>query len=141
MVPPPLMGEGDRWRGRSRELAQKAQVVGLEEPHVVHAVAQHGDALDAQAEGEAAINRRVVADAAQHTRVHHPGAAHLQPARILADAAARALAGHAINVELGAWLCEWEVAGAEADLAVGAEHLAGEPLDDTTQIRHRAELI
>src|SRR5215510_14844654 len=111
------------------ELAQEAQVVGGISTDVVGARAQHGDALQAEAEGEAAVDRRVVVDLAQHAWIHHAGAAHLEPAGVLADATADAFADHAIHVKLGAGLGEWEVARAEAYLAVGAEHLAGEALD------------
>src|SRR5690349_20674803 len=111
-----------------RQLAQEAQVVAHELADVVDIPAQHGDTLDAQPEGEAAINGWVVADATQHAWVHHAGAPHLQPAGVFADAAAFALAAHAVHVKLGARLGEWEVAWTEANLTLAAEHFAGEPL-------------
>src|SRR5256885_8671518 len=82
--------------GRSK-LAQEAQVVSVEETQVFDAVPQHGDALDAEASREARITVRVVADAAQDVRVHHAGAADLQPAFTAARTAAFAVADAAVD--------------------------------------------
>src|SRR5690242_19952387 len=120
---------------------QEAQVVAGEQPDVVDAIAQHGDPLDAQPEGEAAILVGIVANIAQHARINLAGAAHLEPAAVLADAAARAAADDAVYVELGAGLREREVAWAEADLAAGAEELAGEALQRATQMGHGGGLV
>src|SRR5699024_2203152 len=57
--------------------------------HVGHPVAQHEDALDAEAEGEALVLLRVHAHGAQHGGVDHAAAAHLDPAGAAADPAAR----------------------------------------------------
>src|SRR5438132_9228522 len=54
------------------ELFQEAQVVPVEEPDVVHPMAHHGDALDAQAEGEARDLLGVV-DGAPQPGVHRFG--------------------------------------------------------------------
>src|SRR6187397_1580465 len=54
---------------RSRELAEEAQVVLVEEADVVDAVAHHGHPVDAEAEGEAGDGLRVVGHPAQ-ARVH-----------------------------------------------------------------------
>src|SRR3972149_5376407 len=43
------------------ELPQEAEVVGVEQPDVLYAVAEHGDALDAEPEGEAGETVGVVA--------------------------------------------------------------------------------
>src|SRR5579875_84484 len=124
-----------------RELPQEAQIVSGEVANIVNAVAQHGDALDAQPEGEATIDRRIVADAAQHTRVNHAGAAHFKPARIFAYPTARSVAVDTVHIELSAWLGEREVAGAETYLAVGPEEFASEPFDHAAQLGHRAGLV
>src|SRR5690606_19380735 len=58
-------------------------------PHVRDAVAQHEDALDAEAEGEALVLLGVDPGRAQHVRVDHAAAAHLDPAGTPADAAVR----------------------------------------------------
>src|SRR5579871_4180340 len=57
---------------RPSKLLQEAQVVGPELADVVQGVGEHGDALGAHAEGEAAVHGRVVAAVAQHHRVDHP---------------------------------------------------------------------
>src|SRR5258708_16975844 len=102
---------------------QEAQVVAGEQPDVVDAVAQHGDPLDAQPEGEAAIFVGIVANIAQHARINLAGAAHLEPAAVLTDAAAAATADDAVYVELGAGLREREVARADANLPADADDL------------------
>ena len=73
----------------SRELLEEAQVVLVEQADVVDAVLQHRDALDAEAEREAGDLLGVVADGFEHRRVHHAAAEDLEPAGVLADAAAR----------------------------------------------------
>ena len=78
-------GEQDLHSGK---LLQEAQVVLVEQPDVVHAVLQHGDALHAHAEREAGDLFRVVADGLEHGRVHHAAAENLEPAGLLAGAAA-----------------------------------------------------
>ena len=97
---------------------------------MVDAVLQHRDPLEAHAEGEARPLLGVVAlDEAEHVRVDHAGAEDLDPARVLAGAAARAVAQEAGDVELDARLGEREEVRAQQDLAVGAEQLAGEVLE------------
>ena len=70
------------------ELAQESQVVVEEEADVVDPVLQHGDAFDAQPEGEAGVGFRVVAHGLEDRGVDHAGAQDLQPAGGLADPAA-----------------------------------------------------
>ena len=77
---------------RMRELLEEAQVVLVEQADVVDAVLQHRDALDAHAEREAGDLLRVVADRFEDRRMHHAAAEDLEPAGLLADAAARAAA-------------------------------------------------
>ena len=86
-------GEQDFHNATSqRELLEEAQVVLVEQPDVVDAVLQHRDALDAHAEREAGDLLRVVADRFEHGRMHHAAAEDLEPAGLLADAAAAAAA-------------------------------------------------
>ena len=54
------------------------------EPDIVDAKFQHGDALDAHAEGKARDFLRIVADEAKDRRVDHAGAHDLEPAGALA---------------------------------------------------------
>ena len=88
----------------SGELLQEAQVVLVEQPDVVDAVLQHRDALHADAEREPGDLLRVVADGFEHRRVDHAAAENLEPAGVLADAAARAAAALAADVDLRARL-------------------------------------
>src|SRR5687768_17313717 len=78
------------------ELSQEPQVVPVEEPEVVDAVAEHGDALRPHAEGEAAVLVGVYAAVHEHLRVDHPRAHDLQPACVLARPAARPAAPDAV---------------------------------------------
>ena len=74
-----------------RKLLQETKIVFVEQPDVIDAVLQHGDALDAHAEREAGVALGVVADGFEDRGVHHAAAADLEPARPLADRAAFAL--------------------------------------------------
>src|SRR5215813_10690254 len=76
----------------SRELRQESHVVLEEQPDIVDAVLQHGDALDTEPEGEAGDALGVVAHPLQNTGMHHAGAAHFDEARALATVAACARA-------------------------------------------------
>src|SRR5262252_6486754 len=107
----------------SRELPQEADIVLVEQFHVGDAVAEHGHALDAEAEGEASVLLAVVAHVGEDARVDHAAAAQLDPAGALAQAAASGLsaAEGALHVHLGAGLDEREVRRAEADAQAGAE--------------------
>ena len=88
-------GDGDfshqNWRRRRRSFSQSSA-------DVRQAVAEHGDPLQPEAEREAGDLLRVVADVLEHVRVDDAGAAHLDPAGVLADAAARAAAEEAGDV-------------------------------------------
>src|SRR5205085_8852119 len=125
------------------ELLQKPQVVLVEEPDVRRAAAQHRDALDATAEGEALISRGVVANPPQHVGMDHAAARRFDPAFSAADAALRiaALARDAIERDLRGRLREREVVDAETDLALAAEDLAREGIEDTLEVRHRQLLV
>src|SRR5207244_590763 len=92
--------------GPSSELGEDAEVVLPEQPKVRQAVPEHGDPLDPEAEGEARPLLRVVADELEHARVDDAGAAHLDPAGVLADRAAGPAAEEARDVELDGGLGE-----------------------------------
>src|SRR5579885_1401552 len=123
------------------ELAQETQIVSREEADLADAVLEHGDTLHAHAEGEAAIAFGIVADLAQQLGMDHAGAENFQPAGMFAEAEALAIAENAANIDLGAWLCEWEVAAAEAQVAAFAEHLTREPLKAPFKISHRTIFV
>src|SRR6185312_1791085 len=69
------------------------------------------------------------------------GAAELDPADLLADGAARALAQEAGDVDLDARLGEREEVRAQPDLAVAAEELAGEVLERPLQVGQRQPAV
>ena len=95
------------------ELLEELQVVLKHQADVVDAVLQHGDALDANAEGEAGILIRVNVAVLQHLAVDDAAAQHLDPAGVLAQGAALAVALEAAHVHLDARLSEGEVGGAQ----------------------------
>src|SRR5438552_1157754 len=116
------------------KLLQEANIVAEEVAYVVDVVLQHGGALDAHAEGEAGELARVVAAVAQDDGMDHAGAGNLQPAGVLADAAAGAATNHAVHVHLDARLGEREVAAAEAHALIGPVHQVGEFDEDAFQV-------
>src|SRR5450631_2635474 len=110
----------------SGELAQEAQVVFIEQPQIVHSVAQHGQAVRAHAEGEALIALRIDAHRLQHVGVDLTGAGDLEPA--VAEA----------HVDLGRRFCEREERWPKAHLQIVAfEESAKEFGEDAFQIRER----
>src|SRR5262245_59139456 len=91
----------------SPELLQEAEVVLVEEADVVDAVADHGHAVDAEAERESGHLLRVVDHVSElpvhrlvDRGVHDPRPHDLEPSRLLAHAAALAPAHHAAEIEL-----------------------------------------
>ena len=74
---------------------QEPQVVIKKQPQVIHAIAQHRQALDAGAECLAGVAFGIDAAGLEHVRMHHAAAGDLEPAGLLADAAAGAAAQHA----------------------------------------------
>src|SRR5438045_756033 len=108
------------------KLFQEANVVLEEEAYVVEFVHEAAHAVYAEAEGEAGELFGVNARGAQDVRVHHAGAAQLDPTRPLAQAAARAPALEAGVVGLHARLREREVGGPEARARARAEEAADE---------------
>src|SRR5581483_3425083 len=118
-------------RGSPSKLLQDADVVVPEQPQIREPVPEHGDALDPEAEREAGPDLGVVADVDEHLRVDPAGTAHLDPAGVLADRAALAVADEAGDVELDGRLGEREEARPHADFTGRAEQLAEE-------VAHRA---
>ncbi len=106
--------------------SRKRRSLSKNERAVGHAVLEHRHALDAHAEGEALQLAGVVADEAVEVGIDHAGAEDLEPAGVLARAAAGATAEQAFDVELDARLGEREEVRPQTDGAVGPEELAGE---------------
>src|SRR2546423_5268779 len=94
------------------ELGQEAQVAVEEQAQVADAVAQHRQAIDARAEGEADEALGIEPHVADDLRMDLARARHLEP-----PAFQRAALEH--DVDLGAGLGEREVAGAKAQREVG----------------------
>ncbi|MNQ71462.1 hypothetical protein D3C85_861300 [compost metagenome] len=100
------------------------------------AVFQHGQAINAHAEGEALILIRVDAAVAQHIGVHHAAAENLQPilAFVQGQLAARAVAA---DVHLRRGLGEGEVVRTEAGVdVVQLEEAGDEGLQRRLQMTH-----
>ena len=96
-------------------MLEPAQIGGEEGAQIRHAVFQHGDAVDAEAEGEALIALGIEPDILEHVRMHHAAAENLEPVVAFADADLVAHLGVA-DIDLHRRLGEGEVARAEAHL-------------------------
>src|SRR6476646_9468323 len=81
--------------GSSWELAEEADVVLEENLYVVDLVFEHGQAIDAHAEGEATDFFGVVVDEAVDGGIDHARAEEFDPARALALGASSATRGRA----------------------------------------------
>src|SRR5690242_13838123 len=117
-----------------RELLEEAQVVLEERAQVRDAVAQHGKALDAEAEGEACVALRIDAAVLQHVRVDHAAAEHFQPAAL-------AVLRFPADIHLGRGFGEREIAGAEAHLEVALEERTHELGQRALQVREAGGLV
>src|SRR5437588_2378155 len=108
----------------SRELLQKSHVALKEQLDVVNPVFQHGDALHAHTEGEAAYVRGIIAvvlHELENVRVNHAAAQDFDPSAHLAQAATAAATLEATNLHVGAGLGEGKERRIEARLHAGAE--------------------
>ena len=123
------------------ELLEELQVVLEHQADVVDAVLQHGDTLDADAESEAGVLVRVDVAVLEDFAVDDAAAQHLDPAGVLAQRAALAVALKAAHVHLHAGLGEREVGGTQAGAGVGTEHLLHEGVQSALQIAQRDALI
>ena len=112
-----------------------------EHAQVAHLIFQVGDTLYAHTKGIAAIDGGVDATLFEHVGVNHTASQNLYPAGVLAEAAALAATDEARDVHLGTGFCEGEVAGTQANLRVGAEHLAGEAEQHLLQVGERYILV
>src|SRR5947209_1553642 len=123
------------------ELFQEPDVVDEEVALVVDLMADLGQAVDAESEGEAAPFLGVDAAVAQHVGMHHPAAAQLYPACLGADPAARAMTEDACDFELGRRLGEREVRRPQPRVRSGAEVGGGERLDGARKVSERDALV
>src|SRR3569833_1096847 len=104
-----------RGEGGEAEVLQPAHVAREHVAQVGHAVLQHPQPVDAEAEREALPDVGVEAAVPQHVGMHHPAADDLHPVVALADPdlAAGPVAAH---VHFGAGLGVWVVVWAKASL-------------------------
>src|SRR5256885_5937595 len=120
----------------SLELLQDPHVVLEEGAQVFDAVPEHGEPIDADAEGVARVLLRIDAHALQLVGIHHPRAEHLEPAGELADLAPFPATERVRDVHLGSGLDEGEVARPQAGADVGAEERLHEGIERPAQVRH-----
>src|SRR5919202_1411390 len=123
------------------ELRQAPQVVLPQQAQVREPVPEHRDPLEPEAEREAGDVVRVVADRLEHGGVDLPGAAHLDPAGVLADRAAGPPAREAGDVELDRGLREGAEARPDPDLALRPEERAREAEERALQIGERDSAV
>src|SRR5205814_1965811 len=125
------------------ELFQVPEIVLVKESNVRCACPKHRKAFNAPTEGEALILRGVVADAAKDVGVDHAAAGGLDPAVAATHVAGgiAALAGEAVEGDLGGRLGEREVIDAEPDLAIASEDLARERVEGPFEVGHRELLV
>ena len=90
-----LTGKAERLDGRL-ELAEEADVVFEVVAEVFDLPLEHGDALDAHTEGEAAVDFGIDAGGTEDVGVDHAAAENLEPAGTLADVAAFAVVARII---------------------------------------------
>src|SRR5829696_440307 len=119
------------------ELTQETKIVAGKCAHIVDAGTHHRQTLDAESEGKAAVDVRVVADRAQDIGMDHAGSTHLQPTGPLADPAAGTATDGAIDRKFNARLDEREEVAAEPDAPLRPEELAGYLGQSPFQIGHR----
>src|SRR5215475_5186164 len=110
------------------ELLKESRVSGIKQADIADAVLHHGDAVDSHAEGEAADFLRIVGGLlalheAEDCGVDHAAAEQLDPARVLALAAALAAAEGAADLHICAGFGEGEERGKEARFDARAEEL------------------
>src|SRR6185312_10276359 len=118
----------------SGKLPEKPQIVLEERTQVGDAVAQHGEALHAEAKGEAGVALRIDAAVLQHVRMHHAAAEHLQPAAL-------AILGLPADVDLGRRLGKGEIAGAETHLEIAFEERADELGQGALEVGETGSLV
>src|SRR6185437_12375543 len=111
--PQTLRERGPFERGEA-VMAQPSQVRVEEAAQVGNAVLQHGDAVDAHAEGEALVHGGIEPAIGDHVGMHHARTEDLQPRIAGADAQLAILPG-AADIDLGRRLGKREVGRAEAD--------------------------
>src|SRR6516162_282284 len=127
---------------RAEAVMREPANVGLEErPQIRHAVFEHGDAVDAQAPGEALVFVGIEPAIAQHVRMHHAAAENLHPLLALAEADL-AVVALALDVDFERRLGEREERRAKAHVdAIDLEERFAEFLQDPFQVAEMRALV
>src|SRR5262249_2410338 len=123
------------------QLLQEAEVVFVEEAHVVDVVPQHGDALDAKPPREPCKALGIDAAISEHVGVDHAAAAHLEPPVATTAAAAAPAADAAGEIELEAGLCVGEVRRSDADASIRPPERLREIEDGALQVTDRYPVV
>src|SRR5438034_288911 len=125
----------------SWELPQEADVVLEKDLDIVDAVFEHGQAVDADTEGESADSFGVIVHETVDGRIDHAGAEEFDPGCALALRTRSATGGRARSaaegtgdVKFDARLREGEIAGTETRLDARAEEFFYEILDGAGEI-------
>src|SRR5439155_23459881 len=124
-----------------RELAEEAHVVLKKNLNIIDSVFQHSQAVDAEAEGEAADFLRLVVHKALDRGIDHARAKEFDPGRALAlstgsaaGGGSRSAAERAGNVELDGGFGKREIAGSEARGHPGTKKLFDEIFDGAGEV-------
>ena len=120
---------------------QQSRVVAPELAEIGDAVPEHGDPLEPPAEREPRVPLGVVADELEEVRVDHPRAADLDPARVPADGAARAVADVARDERLDRRLREREVVRDELAPPLLAEQRLQQVVERALEVAERDALV
>src|SRR2546427_12219156 len=113
------------------KLFQKSQIVFVKQSDIIDGVSDHGNALDAKAEGPTAPDVRVVADIFEDLRVHHAATGEFEP--VLAHFANQ----RAGEIDFEAWLSVGEIVRTKPEFDFTAEQFLKDELDGPFEITHR----
>src|ERR1017187_6901012 len=125
----------ERPLAKKLKLFQKPHVVFVEEADVVDAIAEHGDAFDAEAECPASPDGGIIADVLEHLRMHHAAAGDLQPVL------AHLFHERGGEINLVARLGVAEIMRSETDLYVAAHEFAEDKFDRALEVADGDALV
>ncbi len=120
---------------------EEALIAGHEHAQIRQVVTQGCDALNADAEGKAAVLLGINPHVPEDVRVDHPAAQDFEPACSLAEAAALAAADTAANIDFTARLSEWEEVRAVARRPISTKYLPRKIVECALQVAKRDPLI
>src|SRR4029450_8963422 len=117
------------------------QIVFEKQADIVHAVAQHRQALDAHAKGVTGPALAINARGLEDIGMYDAAAKHFEPACLLANTAAGSVAEQAFDVDLGRRLGEGEIGGTKANAELALEEPFHEAVQRGFEIREAYVLI